>query len=239
MVCVLLFMTTNWFPYEKIHHVAFLDSLFSMIQFPWRFEGPAIGILAITGSVWLTEYQSIERYSNAIVVALIAMVLIDVSHWNLQWNQSITSAGTDEDRICADIIHCTEEYMVKGDGTFYGGYIVSDDQVTVQAYEKDGLRIDMMYKVTPGEHWIDLPLMHYIGYSVTNENGEEYTVMTGNAGNIRVLLDNSEWQELHIKYKEPVLFRIAVLISSGMLLLAVVTAFRSRGSGLLWGVRHG
>lgn len=129
--------------------------------------------------------------------------------------------------------------MVKGDGTFYGGYIVSDDQVTVQAYEKDGLRIDMMYKVTPGEHWIDLPLMHYIGYSVTNENGEEYTVMTGNAGNIRVLLDNSEWQELHIKYKEPVLFRIAVLISSGMLLLAVVTAFRSRGSGLLWGVRHG
>ncbi len=239
VACVLLFMTTNWFPYEKIHHVAFLDSLFSMIQFPWRFEGPAIGILAITGSVWLTEYQSIERYSNAIVVALIAMVLIDVSHWNLQWNQSITSAGTDEDRICADIIHCTEEYMVKGDGTFYGGYIVSDDQVTVQAYEKDGLRIDMMYKVTPGEHWIDLPLMHYIGYSVTNENGEEYTVMTGNAGNIRVLLDNSEWQELHIKYKEPVLFRIAVLISSGMLLLAVVTAFRSRGSGLLWGVRHG
>ncbi|MDE7183580.1 MAG: hypothetical protein K2O40_03675 [Lachnospiraceae bacterium] len=237
---ILLFITTNWFPYEKIRDVAFLDSFFSMLQFPWRLEGPAIGILAITGAVWLVEYSAMERYCNAVVIAMIAMVLLDVSHWNLQWSQSMTGAGTDVDRTCADIIYCPEEYMVRGDGVFYGGYIVSDEQVEVQTYEKDGLKIDMTYKAAPGAHWIDLPLMHYMGYSVTNEKGENYDVMTADAGNIKVLIENTEWHEIHVQYREPVLFRFAVYISAGGCFMAVIAAvLRRRGCILVLGVKHG
>lgn len=241
--CLLLFMTTNWFPYEMIRNVAFLDHFFSMIQFPWRFEGPAIGILIITGAVWITEYQHIEGYCNVLVAALVVMVLLDASHWNLRWNQSMTGAGADEDRTCADIIYCPQEYMVRGDGAFYGGYIVSDEQVTVHSYEKDGLRIDMIYRAEPGEHWVELPLMHYMGYVVTDEKGEDYEVMTGDAGNMRVLLENSERHELHVRYRDPVLFRIASFISI-LTILIIILILLTRGfrggpvTGPMRGVRH-
>lgn len=250
LACFLLFMTTNWFPYEKIKDIAFLDRFFSMIQFPWRFEGPAIGILVITGSVWIAKDQHIERYCNVLVAALVVMVLLDASYWNLQWNQSMTGAGTDEDRTCAEIIYCPEEYMVRGDGAFYGGYIVSDEQVMVHSYEKDGLRIDMIYGAEPGEHWVELPLMHYMGYVVTDEKGERYTVMTGDAGNMRVLLKNSERHELHVRYREPVLFRMATVISIMTILFIMaiffirvsrdepVSVFRRRGAGSAQGARH-
>jgi len=140
--------------------------------------------------------------------------------------------------------------MVRGDGAFYGGYIVSDEQVMVHSYEKDGLRIDMIYGAEPGEHWVELPLMHYMGYVVTDEKGERYTVMTGDAGNMRVLLENSERHELHVRYREPVLFRMATVISIMTILFimaiffirvsrdAPVSVFRRRGARSAQGARH-
>lgn len=178
-----------------------------------------------------------------LVAALVVMVLLDASHWNLRWNQSMTGAGADEDRTCADIIYCPQEYMVRGDGAFYGGYIVSDEQVTVHSYEKDGLRIDMIYRAEPGGHWVELPLMHYMGYVVTDEKGEDYEVMTGDAGNMRVLLENSERHELHVRYRDPVLFRIASFISI-LTILIIILILLTRGfrggpvTGPMRGVRH-
>lgn len=231
--CLLLFMCTNWFPYEKIKDIAILDKFFSMLQFPWRFEGPAIGMIAMVGPVLLVEFRNFEKYANTIIIVLMALVVLDASHWNLQWNQSMTDSMADEDRTCADIIYCPGEYMVKGDGTCLNGYIVSDKQIAVEQYAKDKLRIDIVYRQETGEHWIDLPLMNYIGYSVKDEAGQNCTVMTGDAGNIRVMTDKGGVHEIHVKYKEPVYFRIAELVSVLSLLAGIAAVLRKRIDGRL------
>ena len=112
---------------------------------------------------------------------------------------------------------------------------MSDEQVTVHSYEKDGLRIDMIYRAEPGGHWVELPLMHYMGYVVTDK-GRGLRGHDRDAGNMRVLLENSERHELHVRYRDPVLFRIASFISILTILIIILILLTRgfRGGPVTW-----
>ena len=59
-------------------------------------------------------------------------------------------------------------------------------------------------------------------------NSKAFQVMTGDAGNMRVLLENSERHELHVRYRDPVLFRIASFISI-LTILIIILILLTRG----------
>lgn len=213
----LLFMATNWFPYDKL-------TFLNVFQFPWRFIGPAVAIIIIVGSICLVRLEVGTKEVNILIFLLIMVTVWDTSIWHLNWNDNIRGheerdseveyRDSDVDKTNADILYWADEYLVQGAGDYLTDYKVAD-QVQVQQYTKKGLRIMLKYSVLDGsEQWIDLPLQNYIGYQTADESKERYPVITGDYGNVRVQLkEDGNVHELYVYYREPALFRLAEVIS--------------------------
>lgn len=234
--CILLFLSTNLFPYGKMGGMKFLDKFFSVLQFPWRFEGTAIGLLVMTGSVWLVSFDELAEYKKAVVIALTTMVLLDTSYWKLSWNESTTGEivqrSADMDRTCADIISCPGEYMVKGSRQPEAVWTLSDEGTVIYEYQKDGTKIDAVYHSNGTRTRMDLPLMNYIGYTAEDEQGRTYDLFTGDAGNIQILLHPDGRHEIHLRYREPLLFRIAEFVSFFSLFVWVMMGITHKIKGM-------
>lgn len=217
MAIFMLFMATNWFPYDKLNFM-------NVFQFPWRFLGPAICIITIIGSICLVQLEKSVPGIKCLVLLLIAIQVWDTSNWSLNWNDNMRGSeeressaeyrDSDMDKTNADILYWAEEYVIQGAGEYMHTYSVTD-YVDVQQYSKDGLNITADYTVlNESEQWMDIPLQNYKGYRVMDESGKRYDIVTGPNGNIRIrLISDGKTHSIHVFYKEPFMFRIAEIIS--------------------------
>lgn len=79
-------------------------------------------------------------------------------------------------------------------------------------------------------HQVLLPVMNYGQYHLTDENGSEFSLSTGDNGRIAFELP-AEWTgELTLKWREPKLWRVTEILSALTVLGLLITWGRSRKS---------
>lgn len=235
MGLILLFMSSNFFPYKWISKYKSIDTVFSFFQFPFRFIGVASAIIIMVGSIEIAEFEYLKKYIKPIAVGLIFFTIMDASMWNLQLpemlykyrdiktssaNIAVTNSGNgfrywgSED---IDYESYPSEYLPVGCNQVITDYVLSSKQgVELKSYEKHGLEVELQYcaQVLETDSWIDIPLLHYRGYIAVDENNEKIELITGDWGNIRILLQQDGMiHKIKIKFSEPFICRIAESIS--------------------------
>ncbi|MDE7283617.1 MAG: hypothetical protein K2N85_08565, partial [Lachnospiraceae bacterium] len=222
---VLIYMMTGYFPGIEMCKNDFLRSILTMIQFPWRFLGPAGACFLFVGSLRLSESEILKPYKNLIFALLIGLNLLtiisvpaDNTHMPYDDVTATASKGHDS-KMAANIgIFYPHEWRKDGiiDEELTTDVVVSDmSHVRVYGYSKKGTKAQTSYVADADGNYIELPILNYYGYRAYDENGKRLDVIEGSKQRIRIMTEGDGKEHMvYIRFGPVASFVAADVISA-------------------------
>ncbi|MCM1174262.1 MAG: hypothetical protein NC341_04335 [Blautia sp.] len=195
---VLTWMTTGYFPSKEMRKNGFLDSIMTMLQFPWRFLGPACTCFLFAGAVWLSKSEILKPCRNLIFALFIGLNLLTVQtvptdNIHMPYSSAAATASKGHDsKMAANIgIFYPHEWRLDGitDEKLVTSVLVSDMRdVTILKYSKTGTKATAAYTADGAGNYLEMPVLNYAGYRAYDENGKRLEILDGDNHRIRVML---------------------------------------------------
>ena len=230
--CLLTYMTTGYFPNRTLLAYGWFRDIVTMIQFPWRFLGPACACFLFVGAIGLSEAEILRPYRNAIFAMLVGLNLLvilsvptDNSHMPYANAESVVSKGH-ESKLAANIgLFYPHEWRLDGaaDERLTASVIMSDaDRMSVRDYRKKGTKASVVYTAAGEGCYLELPIQNYLGYRAYDENGTRMTIEQGMGGRMRFRVsgDGAE-HTISVRYGPNLPFIAADLVSAAAVVYAV------------------
>lgn len=222
---VLTYMSTGYFPSLEMRRSAFLNSVMTMLQFPWRFLGPAGACFLFVGAVWLSESDILKPYRNHIFALLIGLNLLTVlsvptDNTHMPYDDATATASKGHDsKLAANIgIFYPHEWRLEGitDEQLTTSVIVSDmNVVNVVQYQKKGTKAQITYVATADGTYLEAPILNYAGYKAHDENRQRLQIKEGSQRRIRIdLKGDGQEHTINIRFGPVYGFLLADLISA-------------------------
>lgn len=236
--CILTFMTTGYFPNRAMLANSFFENIATMVQFPWRFLGPASACVLFVGAMGLTRSEVIKPYRNIVFALLVGLNLLiivsvptDNNHMPYDNPEALASKGH-ETKLAANIgLFYPHEWRIDGaaEERLTSSAISSDlNSITVYDYQKKGTKAAVSYSAN-GEGYIELPMQSYIGYRAYDENGDAVTIERGNAARMRFAVKGDGMEHrIYVQYGPVAGFVIANIISAITIIGCIWRLYRNR-----------
>lgn len=225
MGCILTFMTTGYFPNRTLLANDFFKNIATMVQFPWRFLGPASACMVFVGVIGLSRSEILRSYRNIIFALLIGLNLLviisvptDNNHMPYDNPEAAASKGH-ESKLAANIgLFYPHEWRLDGasDERLTSSVITSDmNGITIYDYQKKGTKAAVSYSATTDNGYIELPVLSYFGYRACDENGKIVEIKRGDAARIRLAVQGDGTKHcVYVRYGPVPAFVIADIISA-------------------------
>lgn len=225
MGCILAFMTTGYFPNRTLLANSLFENIATMIQFPWRFLGPACACMMFVGVIGLSRSNILKPFRNIIFALLIGLNLLvivsvptDNNHMPYDNPEAVASKGH-ESKLVANIgLFYPHEWRLDGasDERLTSSVIASDmNNITIYDYQKKGTKAVISYSATTDRGYIELPMLSYLGYRAYDENGQKVEIRRGDAARIRLAVTGDGIEHhIHVRYGPVPAFVIANVISA-------------------------
>lgn len=238
MGCILTYMITGYFPSKALLANKLFENIVTMIQFPWRFLGPASTCFVFLGAIWLSESQILKPHRNsvfALLVGLNLLVIVSVPTDNIHMpyeNAEASASKGHETKFAANIgLFYPHEWRIEGasDDKLVSSVVISDpDNVTVRQYQKKGTKATVLYTAWK-ECYIELPIQAYIGYRACDEAGNKLEIGQGTGGRMRFTLQGDGLEHtISVRYGPNPAFIMANLISVLTIAYVVWKKYRSK-----------
>lgn len=239
--CFLTYMTTGYFPSRALLENSLFENIATMIQFPWRFLGPASACFVFVGVICLSESQILRPYRNYIFTLLVGLNMLviiavptDNSHMPYDNAEAVASKGH-ESKLAANIgLFYPHEWRIDGayDERMVANVVTSDlDSVTVHNYEKKGTKAAVTYTATEDDCYLELPIQGYLGYRAYDEDGEKIKIERGGGARIRIdAIGDGMQHTVYVRYGRIPAFMAANLVSA-LTIAAAVWRLWSRRRG--------
>lgn len=219
MSVLLLWMSSNLFPWNFIINHVPLMGWISKIQFPWRFLPIAQVFLSLLLCMLLVkiEEEKRERTELALLVLLIvttAQMFSGVIQ-ERSYVEKYDIAGIDSFSLV------NGEYVREGTNTkWFDGKSYANHAEIIEDYTKQGKYAIMKCKTADGESdaWVEFPIINYKNYTAYGENGIHLNIVDGDNNVIRVMLPSGYSGVVAVTYEIPLSYKAADICS----LIAVV-----------------
>lgn len=223
--CILTYMITGYFPNKTLLANNLFKSIVTMIQFPWRFLGPACTCFVFVGVVGLSESNILKPYRNHIFTMLVCLNLlviisvpVDNSHMPYASVQAAASKGH-ESKLASNIgLFYPHEWRLEGagDAQLTTNVVTSDSgNVSVRDYRKNGTKAETVYIASADNNYIELPIQNYMGYRAYDENGNKLRIEQGNGGRMRFAVQGDGVEHtIYVRYGGQPFFIMANLLSA-------------------------
>lgn len=232
---VALFLSSVYFPWETILCTG-IGSVFHAMQYAWRFLTMAALFGSVTAAIGLYQLlpgklSSEEKEKTGYAMFAIVGVVVLCSGYYLD---SCIGAESVSKSFCEVTREMDELYLPRaaaGTKDRLSGTLSANEgcEMEVTELRRGYAELSANLKITKAspEDYIDLPLFDYPGYVVTDQNGEKVAFKQSDQGLIRVAAEES-LTEIHAFFREPVLWRIATVLSLIGILTQCVYLFRQR-----------
>jgi len=223
--CALAFMATGYFPSRALAENSFFNNIATMLQFPWRFLGPASACFTFVAAAVLERSQIITSYRNAIFAMMIGLnflvivtVPADNNHMPYKNVEAVASKGHETKMGTSVGLFYPHEWRLVDaiDAKLTKSVVISDiGSVSVYDYKKEGTKAEVSYTATVDRAYIELPLQNYLGYCASDELGTPVKITQGDGGRMRFLVkgDGAE-HRIYVRYGPVPGFVIANVISA-------------------------
>lgn len=222
---VLTFMITGYFPNRVLMENEVFENIATMLQFPWRFLGPASTCFVFVGAIGLSRSEILKPYRNyvfALLVGLNLLVIVSVpadnNHMPYDNAQAVASKGHESKLITNIGMFYPHEWRLDGasDDKLITSVVVSDmNNVTVRDYQKKGTKAAVAYTATAPDCYVELPILSYHGYRATDENGNALQIERGNGARMRFMTQGDGVEHrIYVRYGPVIGFVIANLVSA-------------------------
>lgn len=214
---LMLFMASNLFPWDGLAENFQLGQLLAQVQYPWRYIGIAILFLAmLLGSIlrYLSMRWELGRLKQLCLAITGACMFMSF------WYVSDYSNGTEPLMYGYDVSAYknvslgTEEYLRYGtDQNMLSGEIDSENMQEVSVLFRKGHAMELYCRSGDIGGAVEVPLLHYKGYRVMDEYGNQYEITDGANNVIRFLLPAGFAGEVMIDFVEPWYWRMGEIVS--------------------------
>lgn len=222
---LMTYMTTGYFPNKALLKYGLFKNIFTMIQFPWRFLGPACVCFLFVGAIGLSKSDILKPYRNLIFAMLVGLNLLviisvptDNSHMPYDNVEAVASKGH-ESKLAANIgLFYPHEWRLEGasDERLTSSVVTSDsNHVTVIDYQRKGTKSAAVYTAVGDDNYIELPTQNYKGYRAYDEKGSKLEIEQGIGARMRFQVKgDGEEHTIYVRYGPHPLFILANLVSA-------------------------
>lgn len=223
-----IFMSTYYFPGNRLASIPFVRNVVSSIQFPWRFVTVAMPILTYTAcllfrkmkTVWPAEKTRWALMGICVVCALQGLQCTDMIVRNT--SNYVKYDGRDMFLETATVIggeylfEHTDIYEMYSDNSIYG------ENVVVSNVQREGNEITVVCEAS-GDAYLEFPLLAYKHYKcVDMETGETLSDGVGDNNRIRLNLPAGYQGSVKVYFKTPWQWRAAEAISLLTLIILIL-----------------
>lgn len=220
-----LYMTTKYFPWSRIQENETLAKAAAFLQHPQRILCVAVPCLAMAAAYGY-ERLKVRTQSTVLILLILSalpgmLFLQEYSSQDIRCYQGeIMSTNTE-----------TKEYLYPGTDVtelVSNQYLVSDESIEIEAFQKDGTNLSFRYSAGQ-DGTVTLPLFYYEGYRVECE-GEPVTLFRGDNNRIGITVYQGNEGNVRVFFKEPVLWRMADIISLCAIIVSILFLVRNKDS---------
>lgn len=222
---IFVFLATGYFPSRALMKNAFFENIATMLQFPWRFLGPASACFLFVGAAGLARSELLKPYRNLIFAMLVSLNLLvivsvpaDNNHVPYKNAESAASKGH-ETKLGASVgLFYPHEWRLMGatEDRLTGSVVISDiSSVSVYDFRKEGTKAAVSYIARSDDAYIELPVQNYLGYRAVNELGQPVRIEQGNGGRMRIFVEGDGAEHrIYVRYGPVPGFIIADVVSA-------------------------
>ena len=232
---IALWMTTYYFPYNRLAAVPGLRSIFASMQFPWRFLSVAAPLLTYMAGLALVKAGQMlgkqKMYGILILICAVgafqALYCMDMLNRTEDMNQVYYDY---RDNRSHSWIASGGEYLLTGTNTYQTGFEqdVVGENVQLGVSERKGTQIQVACKAEENARVI-FPLFAYKYYQCMDvQTGERFPVMRGSNNRIEVELPDNYQGTLKVCFVEPWYWRAAEIVSLITLVWLIVYIWRGK-----------
>ncbi len=232
-----LVVCTNLFPVVTLAKMSsLLTKLFRTIQYQDRFVSVAVAMTACLAALFLATDMFDKKKLFCIAGVLCCITL----YQNLQYFETLSFDRIYLDGIALESRTNKELYSYTvGNGEYlpvmtvtekFTGEIESDEPITVGETERDGLSFEVYAEnASAQDGQILFPVLYYGGYQAEDTASHEKLETTiGDNGRVAVIVPPNYAGTFHLGYYEPLLWRIAEVISLITLVVMIMAIYGKR-----------
>ena len=206
-------LSTTVFPWEWLFMKQTpLNGLLSMIQFPWRFVGPASLFFFLAGGIALFEMKDAKRGR---IIAGAAVLLLSM----LSFFPYLSAFRSDHPVVLKtgelpDSVISTEYLYYNTDPAAMENAVLSSSsgEVTVRSYKKNGTNITADLSAPAGS-WVDTDLFQFRGYTAKGSDGAPVEVTFGENNRLRLCFDRDFDGTVRVRYAGEPLWTVCTICS--------------------------
>lgn len=233
------FLCTGYFPSRVLMENDFFRNIGTMLQFPWRFLGPASACFLFVGAAGLERSKLLAPYKNAVLAVLIGLNLFiivtvptDNIHMPYKNAQAQASKGHETKLGTSVGLFYPHEWRLTDaiDEKLTTSVVISDfTAITVNDYKKKGTKAAVSYTANDSAAYLELPIQSYLGYRLKDENGKPVAFTRGTGGRIRFFVNGDGMpHQVYVRYGPVAGFVIANIVSAVTLLLIFLYRLKGR-----------
>ena len=236
-----LYLASTAFPWDFIAQLPFLGTIFSSIQFPFRYLGFAVLFLSLLlGHVfdWYTDSSTIHHRSLLAFCFLIffayagqfASVFFDnavhVIHSDTEELPSYTFYN--EKTQNADDYFCAGgEYNLIGSHRPDPSHFLSTENAAAEILSEHGLSMTIRVNANANA-FVEIPRFNYPYYRVKDEQGMNFPIKSGDNNKIRLSFSQPYNGTLHISFSPPWYWKLSEMITFLFFALSGILFFLRR-----------
>ena len=232
---LILFMSTNLFPWDYLGHISAFRGIVSNIQFPLRFLSPASVILTILLGLILDRAEQKlpnEQYRN-ISYTVVALSLIGIFVFCSQY-----ISGTDEvtylDSVeLSDSAMGNREYLradSEGNPVFNDNTDIIAQDASVMILSRNGSEFVIDVTTDSKTGIITLPLNNYKGYCAKDSSGNVFEVFDNSNYLVTFEVPPGYHDTIKVAFIPPWYWRLSAIVSlAAWIILIAYILFKVRG----------
>ena len=205
---VLLFVSSDMFPWNRLGRSGAVGDLLAQVQFPWRY----IGMATVMLSILLLLLIGGSKRTAAVVISVAAVMCVWFTGVYAKYAELDIFADTEDlDTFDMGFIEYLRPDAVREDFTHEIRVTAGEAEEITELY-RQGTSMDV-YVNAPDGATVELPVLNYRYYYVTDESGKSYELSDGENDEISIDVDAGFDGVVSLYYEPPVFWHVAEWIS--------------------------
>ena len=229
---LMVVMSTLYFPWDRLCRISrIFRYIIVKIQFPWRFTGVAVGLLAVVWCAVLnyTEREYDRRKKVITICLAVGILLLSVGHFVIDLNQRAERIQVRSIEEMDTFVASGEEYLPVDTilDKLKAQELYKDDCVEISDVVYHGTSITMHVKNTSAQQeGLELPRLYYAGYQALEvmDEGQHFPIEVTDGINhvIKLMIPEQTEGNITLSFREPWYWRLAeiiTLLSAGIVIV--------------------
>lgn len=241
---LLLFLASNLFPWDYLAKRSGIFNALAQVQFPWRYLGIAaifLTLLLCELLLWLGK-EDVAKQKKLCMLAAGTCILMTCyiagdlfGSVELIQDEGVSGLMQNYDTPGLSTLYTGTEYLRTGTDTGRLEGEIYAENAAVTEIRKSGSQMLLQCETGGEAAYIEVPFFNYPGYHVWDESGREYAIADGENNVIAFSLPADFKGNITVRFKEPLSWRIAEVVSLisllGLLTVSILSERRNRMYG--------